>query len=161
LDPTWLWIIAIALMVIGLIGTVLPGLPGVVAIFGGMLLAAWIDDFEKIGIATLVLLGVLTALAFVIDIVASLLGAKRVGASKLALVGAAVGAIVGLFFGLPGLIFGPFIGAVVGEYLTRQQLEQATRVGVGTWLGLLVGVIAKLALAFTMLGVFAAAYFIP
>lgn len=161
MDPTWLWIIAIALMVIGLIGTVLPGLPGVVAIFGGMLLAAWIDDFEKIGIATLVLLGVLTALAFVIDIVASLLGAKRVGASKLALVGAAVGAIVGLFFGLPGLIFGPFIGAVVGEYLTRQQLEQATRVGVGTWLGLLVGVIAKLALAFTMLGVFAAAYFIP
>ncbi len=161
MDPTVLWIIAIALMVVGLVGTVLPGLPGVVAIFGGMLLAAWIDSFEKIGVATLVLLGVLTALAFVIDIVASLLGAKRVGASKQALIGAALGAIVGLFFGLPGLLLGPFVGAVAGEYLARQQLDQAARVGVGTWLGLLVGVIAKLALAFTMLGIFAAAYFIP
>jgi uncharacterized protein len=160
-DPTILWIIAVALIVLGLIGTVLPGLPGVVALFGGMLLAAWIDGFERIGIVTIVVLGVLTAIAFVIDIFASLLGAKRVGASKLALIGAAVGTLVGLFFGFFGLLLGPFIGAFVGEYVTRQQLDHAARVGMGTWLGLLIGVIAKLALAFSMLGIFVAAYFIP
>jgi uncharacterized protein YqgC (DUF456 family) len=161
LDPTVLWMISIALIVLGLVGTVLPGLPGVVAIFGGMLLAAWIDGFERIGIVTLVVLGVLTAIAFVIDIFASLLGARRVGASKLALVGAFIGAIAGLFFGFFGLLIGPFVGAFIGEYITRQQLDHATRVGLGTWLGLLIGVIAKLALAFTMVGVFVAAYFIP
>jgi uncharacterized protein len=104
---------------------------------------------------------VLTCFAFVIDILAALLGAKRVGASRLALVGAALGAVIGLFFGLPGLLLGPFVGAVIGEYLTRQKLDQAARVGFGTWIGLLVGALAKLALAFTMLGIFAAAYFIP
>jgi hypothetical protein len=161
MDPTVLWIIALALIAIGIVGTVLPALPGVVAILGGMFLAAWIDGFEKIGIPTLVVLGVLTAFAFVIDIIAGLLGAKRVGASKLALVGAALGAVVGVFMGLIGLIIGPFVGAVVGEFITRQQLDRAARVGLGTWFGLLVGAVVKVALAFTMLGIFTAAYFIP
>jgi uncharacterized protein len=160
-DPTVLWILAIALIVVGIVGTIVPALPGAVAIFGGMFLAAWIDSFAKISVGTVVLLGVLTAFAFVIDILAALLGAKRVGASRLALVGAALGAVIGLFFGLPGLLLGPFVGAVIGEYLTRQKLDQAARVGFGTWIGLLVGALAKLALAFTMLGIFAAAYFIP
>ncbi len=160
MDTTVLWIIAILLIVAGVVGTVLPGLPGVVAIFGGMLLAAWIDDFTKIGVLPLVVLGVLTALAFVIDIIAMLLGAKRVGASKLALIGAALGTLLGLPFGIFGLVAGPFVGAVVGEYLTQQKLDRAARIGVGTWVGLLVGTIAKLALAFTMLGIFVAAYLI-
>jgi uncharacterized protein len=134
-DPTVLWILAIALIVVGIVGTIVPALPGAVAIFGGMFLAAWIDSFAKISVGTVVLLG--------------------------ALVGATLGAIIGLFFGLPGLLLGPFVGAVIGEFLTRQKLDQAARVGFGTWIGLLVGALAKLALAFTMLGVFAAAYFIP
>jgi uncharacterized protein len=154
----WLWLLAGALIVIGLIGVVMPGIPGVMAIFGGMLLAAWIEDFQRVTVPTLVALGVLTALAFVAEIVGGLLGAKRVGASRQALVGAAVGGIVGIFFGLPGLLLGPFLGAAVGEFQAQRQLESAARVGLGTGLGLLVGTLAKLALAVTMLGVFVAAW---
>src|SRR5262249_41504775 len=104
---------------------------------------------------TLSVLGILCALALSIDFVASLLGAKRVGASTRALWGALLGTFAGLFFGLPGLLLGPFIGAVVGELSTGRELAHATRVGIGTWLGLLFGTLAKLALCFTMLGVFA------
>ncbi len=159
MDPAFLWIGASMLVLIGVIGTILPGLPGVIAVFGGMLLAASIDDFSRIGTATLVLLGVLTALAFVADIVGSLLGARRVGASRQALVGALIGAFAGLPFGLLGLISGPFIGAVIGEFLYQQRLHVAARVGFGTWVGLAVGTLAKIALVFTMLGVFTVSYF--
>jgi uncharacterized protein YqgC (DUF456 family) len=158
MDPALLWIIAIGLIVIGVLGTVLPGIPGVISVFGGMLLAAWIDGFTKIGWVTLVVLGVLTALAFAADIVGGLLGAKRVGASRLALVGAALGTLAAFPFGFFGLLFGPFIGAVAGEFMTQQRLDAATRVGLGTWVGLAVGSLAKLALLFAMLGVFVTSY---
>ncbi|MBK6598140.1 MAG: DUF456 domain-containing protein [Proteobacteria bacterium] len=160
LPPALLWTLGIALVLIGLVGTLLPALPGVVAIFGGVFLIAWIDGFEKIGVASLVILAVLTALAFVVDIIAAMFGAKRVGASKTALVGAALGTVFGLAFGLIGLVIGPFLGAVIGEFIARQKLDEATRVGVGTWIGLLVGTLAKLALAFAMVGIAIAAYLI-
>lgn len=160
MDPLLLWSLAIGLIVIGMAGTVLPGVPGVAAVFGGMLLAAWIDGFARIGAPTLVTLGVLTALAFVADIVGSLIGAQRVGASRLALAGAALGALVALPFGIFGLMVGPFFGAVIGEFMARQRLDAAARVGIGTWLGLAVGSLAKIALVFAMLGVFAAGYLI-
>lgn len=160
MSPEWLWLIAGALIVIGLIGVVVPGVPGVIAIFGGMLLAAWIDQFKQITALTLVLLGVLTALAFVADIVGGLIGAKRVGASRQALIGAVIGGVAGLFFGLPGLLLGPFVGAMAGEFLAQRRLDAATRVGLGTGIGLLIGTLAKIGLAFTMLGVFAAAWWI-
>jgi uncharacterized protein YqgC (DUF456 family) len=158
-DPTFLWICALTLIAIGVAGTVLPGVPGVMAVFGGMLLAAWIDSFEKIGWVPLVVLGALTALAFAADIIGSLLGAKRAGASKLALLGALLGTLAGLPFGLPGLIVGPFAGAVVGEFMTQQRLDVAARVGFAAWAGLIVGTLAKLALVGAMLGVFAMSYF--
>jgi uncharacterized protein YqgC (DUF456 family) len=104
------------------------------------------------------LLGSLTVAAVLIDFVAAGLGAKRVGASKLALAGATIGTIVGIFFGLIGLLAGPFIGAVAGEFIARGQLGDAGKVGVATWLGLLFGTLAKIAVAFTMLGIFAASY---
>ena len=160
MDPILLWIIAIGLIAVGIAGTVLPGIPGVMVVFGGMLLAAWIDDFTRIGWVTLVVLGVLTALAFAADIIGSLLGAKRVGASRLALAGAALGALAALPFGFFGLLFGPFIGAVAGEFITQQRLDAAARVGLGTWIGLAVGSLAKLALLFTMLGVFVISYLV-
>ncbi len=160
LDPVVLWLIAAALMLIGVIGVVLPGVPGVIAVFGGMLLAASIDDFTRIGWPTLVALGVLTALAFAADILGSLLGAQRVGASKSALWGSAIGTLAALPFGFAGLIFGPFAGALIGEYLAQRKLDVATRVGVGTWLGLAVGTLAKVALVFVMLGVFAISWFV-
>lgn len=160
MDPTWWWVLAIALILIGIVGTFVPGIPGPVAVLGGMLLAAWIDHFQRIGWVTLTVLGVLTALAFVADIVGGLIGAKRVGASRLALAGAAIGAVVGLFFGFAGILIAPFIGAVLGELIAQRQLAPATRVGIGTWIGLAVGALAKVALVFAMVAVFTASYLI-
>lgn len=161
---TLLYILAAVLMVLGIAGTVLPALPGLPLTFAGMLLAAWTDDFERIGMWPLILLGALTLLSFVVDFLATAMGAKRVGASRLALIGAVVGTFAGLFFGPVGVFVGPFIGAVLGELAHRRALERAdvghaARVGVGTWLGIIVGVVLKLALAMTMLGVFLLAWF--
>jgi uncharacterized protein len=153
-----LWALAGILVLVGLAGTLLPMLPGVPFVFGGLLIAAWIGDFQRIGWPTITILAILTALAIVIDFVATMLGAKRAGASKLALLGAAIGSIVGIFFGLIGIFIFPFVGAVIGEYLQHQKLGNAGKVGVATWLGLLFGALAKLALALTMIGVFAIAY---
>ena len=154
-----LWIVlAVVLVCIGIAGSVLPALPGVPLVFVGLLLAAWAGDFQQVGPFPLVVLGLLTLLSFVIDLAATALGAKRVGATKLAVVGAALGTLAGLFLGLPGLILGPFVGAVAGELMSHGQVQQATRAGIATWVGLLFGTLAKLALVFTMLGLFALAY---
>ncbi|HQZ45843.1 MAG TPA: DUF456 family protein [Usitatibacteraceae bacterium] len=158
MDPVILQVIAVVLVIVGLAGTVIPLLPGVAFVFGGLLLAAWADDFQRVGALTLTILGLLTALAIAADLLASALGAKRMGASPRAIVGATLGAILGLFFGLPGLVLGPFIGAVAGELSANRQLLHAGRAGLGTWLGLLLGSIAKLTLAFLMVGVFATAW---
>lgn len=156
----WIWLLAVVLVVVGIAGAVLPALPGVPLVFAGLLAAAWADDFERVGVVALVVLGLLTVLSFVVDFLATVLGAQRVGATKLALLGAALGTVLGLFFGLPGLILGPFAGAVIGELVSHGRVQQATRAGLATWVGLLFGTLAKLALAFTMMGVFAAAYFL-
>jgi uncharacterized protein len=153
-----LWILAGALVLVGLAGTILPMLPGVPFVFGGLLVAAWIDNFQRIGWPTLTILALLTAMALVVDFVATMFGAKRAGASKLALLGAAIGSIVGIFFGLIGIFIFPFVGAVIGEFIERRKLGQAGKVGLATWLGLLFGTLAKLALALTMIGIFIVAY---
>ena len=147
-----------ALVVIGIIGTVMPALPGAPVVFVGLLIAAWAEGFQKVGWFTLSVLAVLTILSFVVDFFASAMGAKRVGASWAALFCAAAGAIVGLFFGLPGFILGPFVGAVAGEYAARRNWRQASRVGLGTWIGMLLGIAGKLTLVFTMVGIFLTAY---
>lgn len=157
---TGYFVLAGILILAGLAGAVVPILPGVPLVFGGMLLAAWADHFQHIGTFTLIVLGVLAALALLVDFVAGVLGAKRVGASPRALWGASIGMLVGFFFGLPGLLLGPFVGAVAGELSGGRELNQATRAGIGTWIGLLFGTLAKLALCFTMLGVFALAFLI-
>jgi len=153
-----LWAFAGLLVLIGFAGTILPALPGVPLVFGGLFLAAYIGNFEKIGWLTLTILATLTALAMVADFAATLLGAKRAGASKLALLGAGIGSILGIFSGLWGLLVFPFIGAVAGELVARQKLDQASRVGLATWLGLMIGTLAKLAIALTMIGVFVVSY---
>ena len=156
-----IWFILAAVMIIaGFAGAILPALPGVPLVFGGMLLAAWADHFQHVGVVTLIVLGVLSAIALLIDFVAGMLGAKRVGASPRALWGATLGTLVGLFFGIPGLLLGPFIGALAGELTAGSKVDHATRVGIGTWLGLLFGTLAKVALCFTMLGIFLVAFVI-
>ena len=154
---TLLHVLAGLLIVVGLLGTVLPVLPGLPVMFAGMLLAAWNDGFQRIGTGTLVVLGVLTALSIAVDVAASIVGAQRVGASKKALWGAAIGGLAGVFFGLPGLLLGPFLGAVGGEMADGRSRRDALKVGAGTWVGIAVGAALKVALAFAMLGVFAVA----
>ncbi len=150
----FLWIVAITLIVAGIAGTVLPALPGAVLVFGGIVLAAWIDGFTRIPVWMIVLLGVLTVLAWVVDYVAAALGAKRAGASRLAIVGAALGTIAGIFSGLWGLLFMPLLGAAIGEYIDERDALRAGRVGVATWIGLLLGTAVKIAIVFVMVGLF-------
>jgi uncharacterized protein len=155
-----LWILAVSLVVVGVVGTVLPALPGAILVFAGVALAAWIDDFARISGWTVAVLGVLTVIAWAVDYVAGVFGAKRAGASTLAIGGAAIGTIAGIFTGLWGLVFMPLAGAALGEYLARQDAWRAGKVGVATWLGMLVGTAAKVAIVFLMVGVFVAALLI-
>jgi uncharacterized protein YqgC (DUF456 family) len=155
MDWTILWyVIAGILIVAGLVGAILPNLPGVPVMFGGMLLAAWAGHFQKIPIWVIVILGVLAAFSIVFDFLSGTYGAKRYGASKAAVWGAFLGTIAGLFFGIPGIILGPFVGAVIGQLASGSRVDHAARVGFGTWIGLLLGTAIKLAVAFMMLGTF-------
>ncbi|MEF2146720.1 DUF456 domain-containing protein [Luteimonas sp. FXH3W] len=157
---TVLYLIAAVLVLVGLAGIVLPALPGLPIMFVGMVVAAWADDFQRVSILTLVLLGILTVLSFGIDFMAASMGAKRVGASRLAIIGAVVGTLVGVLAAGPiGVFIGPFAGALIGELINRRDLKQATKVGVGTTFGIILGVVLKLGLAFAMLGLFALAWF--
>src|SRR5262245_47816577 len=110
-----LYLAAAVLIVIGFAGIVLPALPGTLLIFAGLLLAAWADGFTRVGVWTLVAIGVVAALSYTVDFIAAALGTKTLGASRRAMVGAALGTIAGLFVGLPGVIIGPFVGAAIGE----------------------------------------------
>jgi len=153
-----MWVLAVVLVLVGIAGTVLPALPGAPLVFAGLLLAAWADDFQRVGWLPLSILGVLTIATIVVDLLATALGAKRVKASGLAIAGAAFGSLVGLFFGFVGLLVGPFVGALLGEYLSTRDVRQAGKAGLGTWLGMVLGAATKLAIVFTMLFVFATAY---
>jgi uncharacterized protein YqgC (DUF456 family) len=155
--------IAVLMVLVGLAGTILPALPGLPLVFAGMLLAAWTNGYEQVPVWVVVLLGLLTALSLLVDLWATAIGARRVGASRGAVVGAVFGTIVGLFFGIIGLFAGPFAGAMAGELLAgrgkgRPDLRHATRVGFGTWLGIVFGTALKLMLAFAMIGIFISAW---
>jgi uncharacterized protein YqgC (DUF456 family) len=152
-----LWALVAGLMVLGLLGTVLPVLPGTVLVLAGVILGAWIDDFTRVSVGAVVLVGILGVLAWVLEWAAGLLGAQRVGASRQALLGAAIGTVLGLAMGLIGVLFMPLLGAALGEFLARRDQHRAVKVGLATWLGLLAGMLAKVVLAFTMVGVFIAA----
>lgn len=149
-------------MLAGLAGAVLPALPGVPLVFAGLWLGAWIDGYREVSGWWVVVFGVLTVLAMVVDFAATALGAKKVGASRQAIAGAMLGTVAGLFIGPPliGLLIGPFVGAVLGELSARGSFAHATNVGVATWMGLLFGTLAKLALSLAMVGIFVAAYFL-
>lgn len=153
--------LAVVLVLVGIAGVILPALPGLPLVFAGMLLAAWAGDFHEISWITLAALGLLTVLSLAVDFFATMMGAKRVGASRKALLGAVLGTFAGLFLGGPiGLFAGPFIGALLGELWHGRELGKAAKVGLGTWLGILLGTVLKLGLAFAMLGLFAFAWFV-
>lgn len=149
------WLLAALIVIGGLAGTIIPALPGVPMVFAGLLLAAWANEFAHVGVTTIAILGALTALAWLIDFLAAAVGAKRLGASPRAFWGAAFGALIGMFFGIPGILLGPFVGAVVAEISAGRDVQQAGRAGYGAWLGVVFGTAAKLAIAFLMVGIFA------
>lgn len=156
-DPTLLLFLSTLLVVVGLVGTVAPVIPGAPLVFLGLALAAWADGFERVRVGTVAALGAMALCAYAVDLAAGALGARKFGASRQALVGALLGTGIGLFLGIPGLLLGPFLGAVVGEFLARRDLLQAGRAGLGTWLGLVVGGAVKIAISFSMVAVFLAA----
>jgi uncharacterized protein len=148
------WSVGITAMIIGFLGTALPALPGTPLIFMGAFFIAWWTDYTIIGAGPLLLLAFLGGFGFVVDIIASSIGAQRVGASGKAVLGATLGSILGLFFALPGMILGPFVGAALGQYYHDRSIQTAAKVGLGTWIGLLVGTAAKVAIAFAMIATF-------
>ncbi len=152
-----LWVAAVLLILVGALGTVLPAIPGVPLIFGGVLLGAWTEDFQRISGWTIGVLAVLTVIGVAVDYVAASVSAKRAGASRQGIIGAALGTVAGIFTGLWGLLFMPLVGAAIGEYLAHKNALRAGKVGIATWIGLLIGTAVKIAVAFTMIGVFIAA----
>jgi len=150
-----LYVLAALLMIGGIAGNILPALPGIPMIFGGIWLVAAVDQYRHLGVWWLVIIGALGTVGVLLDFVAASLGAKRVGASRLAVTGAGLGTVVGMFFGLPGLIIGPFAGALLGELASGNSVLRSAHVGVATWLGLLFGTFVKLVISFLMVGLFA------
>jgi uncharacterized protein YqgC (DUF456 family) len=148
------WLLAGLVVVAGLVGTVVPALPGPPLVFAGLFIGAWIDDFEIVGWGTISVLGALALLAWIVDFVASAAGARYLGAGSRAFWGATAGAVVGIFFGVAGMLLGPFIGAVIGELSAGSDIVRSGRAGVGAWLGVVVATALKLALAFLMIGLF-------
>ena len=153
-------LLGMALVLGGLVGTVLPILPGAPLVFFGLWLLAWAGDYQRVGAPTLIAAAVLALLTVLIDFAASALGARRVGASRQAVSGALLGSVVGMFLGIPGLLLGPFVGAMVGELMAQRSVERAASVGIATWIGLVLGSAAKLSLCLAMVLLFAFAWFI-
>jgi uncharacterized protein YqgC (DUF456 family) len=153
-------VLAALLVAAGLAGIVAPILPGLPLVFGGLTLAAWSDGFERVGLGTVAVLGLLTAVSVAVDATAASALTRRGGAGRAAAWGAFAGALLGLPFGLVGLVAGPFLGAAAGEYVAVRDLRRAGKAGVWSWLGLVVAVAARFAIAFLMLGLFAFAWFV-
>ena len=155
-DALW-WTLSVALILLGLAGIVLPALPGTALVLAGIVVGAWIDDFTRVGWFAIAIITALAVLSWVMEYAAALLGAKRAGASRQAVIGAAIGTVVGIFMGLVGVFFMPLVGAAIGEFIARKDHGRALKVGVATWIGLMAGMLAKVVLAFMMVGIFVVA----
>jgi len=149
-----LWIASAILTFTGLAGMLLPFVPGAPFLFLGLLFGAWAEGFRYIGPGTLLILAGMAALTYLVEFGASILGVKRYGGSRRAMAGAVLGGLVGIFLGVPGILLGPFAGAVLGELSLQRSLDQAGRAGFGTVVGMAVGVAGKLAIGIAMLGLF-------
>lgn len=155
-DTLW-WGLSALLILAGLAGTVLPVLPGTLFVLAGIALGAWIDDFTRVGVWTVGVVAVLAVMAWALEYVAGLLGARRAGASRQAVIGAAIGTVVGVFTGFVGVLFMPLVGAAIGEFMARRDPARAATVSLATWFGIMVGMVAKVVLAFVMVGIFVVA----
>jgi uncharacterized protein YqgC (DUF456 family) len=139
-------VLAIIMFLIGLIGTILPALPGVLLIFGGMLVYGFMTGFASLSIWFFVMQLLVMAVIFIVDFIASVVSTKKYGGSKQAAFGAAVGTILGvIILGPLGIIIGPFAGSVAAEVLLGKEIKQAVKVGFGSLVGVMGGTLFKLA----------------
>jgi uncharacterized protein YqgC (DUF456 family) len=150
-DGLW-WILTAGLMFVGLVGTIVPLLPGTVLILCGAVLNHF--TVHAVGWKTLLVLTALMILAQVLDLVSGAAGAKYFGATRWGAIGGILGAVVGLFFGLIGIFVGPLIGALIGELLGGQGILPAGKSTWGTFLGTTAGIIGKLAIGLLMIAWF-------
>ena len=152
---TALWIVVVLLMLVGLVGSLLPGLPGAPLILLGAGVHAAATGGDPVGVGRLFILAGLAALAFVLNYVAAVLGARRFGASGWAVAGAVLGALAGVFFAPAGLLLGPVVGAVTGELVRTRRFADSLKSGLAAVVGLAVGAVAQFALALVMVALFA------
>lgn len=147
-------ILALIVMCVGLAGSILPGLPSTPLVLIGAV--GHKLYFGPAGAAwwVLAVLTAMTVLSMVMDYLASVYGAKKLGATWRGAVGAIVGGLIGLFFSLPGILLGPFVGAFLFEMAGGREWKAASRAGVGATLGLLAGALGKLAGCVAMMGLF-------
>jgi hypothetical protein len=152
-----LYALGAAALLVGLAGVLLPAIPGSALLVAGALLVGWADGFTRVGGWTVAACAALGVAIWLVDLAAGILGAKAFGASRWAAVGAGVGLLAGLFLGLPGIVLGPAVGALVFEYARDPDFERALRAGAGAFVGFVLGGAVKVALAFVLVGVLALA----
>lgn len=155
---TLLYLLAVALILAGLVGIILPVMPGMLLVWGGLMVGAYADGYEHIGWFPCVVVTVIAVVSISADIVGTKYGTEKVSASQWATYGAILGSIVGLFFGPWGLLLGPFVGGALGELLYSKDHKQALKAGLGAWLGILISSAMKYVLAFSMIAVFVVSY---
>jgi uncharacterized protein YqgC (DUF456 family) len=149
------WLFTVVLFAVGLIGTVLPVLPGTTFILAGAVIhRVMLGPDKSIGWWSIVVLTLLTLATYALDFLSGYLGAKYFGATKWGTIGAVLGAVIGIFFGLIGLFVGPVIGAILGEFVAGKRMVDAGRAGWGSLLGNLGGMIGKLVIALVMITIF-------
>jgi uncharacterized protein len=149
------WLFTIVLFAVGLIGTVLPILPGTTIILAAAIIHRLMLGAEKsIGWRVIALLVLLTLATYALDFLSGYFGARYFGATKWGTLGAIIGMLIGLFFGLIGLFVGPVVGAITGEFIAGKKMIDAGRAGWGSLLGNLGGMAAKLLIALVMITVF-------
>ena len=149
------WLITIVLFAVGLIGAVVPLLPGTTVILAAAIIHRLMLGPEKsVGWPTIAVLAILTLATYALDFLSGYFGAKYFGATKWGMFGAIIGAVVGIFFGFIGLFVGPVIGAIAGEFIAGKQLVDAGRAGWGSLLGNFAGLLGKLAIALVMIVLF-------
>jgi uncharacterized protein len=145
-------VLAVLLFVLGLAGTILPVLPGVVLTYGGMILYGIMTGFASLDTNFYLLQGMAVLLVFSVDYLATAAGTRRFGGSRQAAFGAVLGTLVGLLvFGPFGIILGPFLGAVTAELLLGKKPDMAVRAGFGTLIGILGGTVLKIAIQIMMI----------
>lgn len=146
--------IALIIMAVGLVGCILPAIPGTPLIFVGALAHRLYFGSSSVNNWIFLTLFLLMLLSVLLDYLASTVGAKKLGATWRGMLGAIVGAIVGIFFSLPGIILGPFLGAMLFELAGGYAFKQALYAGFGAFLGLVAGAIGKCAIAVVMVALF-------